>query len=181
MAFQLGALALATVALSAAVGGIGDCAGLAAALAVQSRETSLIFCGVAGLAWLALDRDRRGVLLWALLGFLGAMAVEMVAYAAATGDPLARYRLSLGHVAIPSPELKPGVDTSRSPLFNPDYIAGWKRAAGIEWWWPIDPWLNLLVASPSSACGCSRRPGLGFVYQNRRAGERRDGWCSGRG
>lgn len=147
LAFQLGALALATLAYRRQSARLAVTAGVAAALAVQSRETSLVFCGVAALAWLFLERERRGVLLWVLAGFGGAMAAEMLAYVAATGDPLARYRLSLGHVSIASPELQPWVDTSRSPLLNPNYIAGWKRAMGIELWWPIDPWLNL-AASP---------------------------------
>ena len=164
LAFQFGALALATVAYRRQSAGIAVAAGVAAALAVQSRETSLIFCGVAALAWLALDRERRGVLLWALAGFGGTLAVEMLAYAVATGDPLARYRLSLGHVAIPSPELQPWVDTSRSPLLNPDYVAGWKRAAGIELWWPIDPWLNLL-ASPVIGFWLIAAIGMGIVFR----------------
>ncbi|MEO7410312.1 MAG: glycosyltransferase family 39 protein [Sphingomicrobium sp.] len=164
LAFQLGALALATVAYRRQSVGMAVATGVVAALAVQSRETSLIFCGVAALAWLALDRKRRGVLLWALAGFGGAMAVEMAAYFAATGDPLARYRLSLGHVAIPSPELQPWVDTSRSPLLNPDYIAGWKRVAGIELWWPIDPWLNLL-ASPVIGLWLIAAVGLGPIHK----------------
>jgi len=164
LAFQLGALALASLAYRRQSVAMAVAAGVAAAVAVQSRETSLLFCGVAALAWLMLDRERRGVLLWALAGFGGAMALEMVAYAAATGDPLARYRLSLGHVAIASPELQQWVDTSRSPLLNPDYIAGWKRAAGIELWWPIDPWLNLL-ASPLIGIWLVAAIGMGFAYK----------------
>lgn len=147
LAFQLGALALATTAYRRQSVAIAIAAGVAAALAVQSRETSVMFCAIAAVAWMFLDRERRVVLLWALAGFGGAMALEMAAYAAATGDPLARYRLSLGHVTIASPELQPWVDTTRSPLLNPEYIAGWKRAMGIQLWWPIDPWLNL-IASP---------------------------------
>ena len=164
LAFQLGAVALVTVAYRRQSVVLAVAAGVAAALAVQSRETSFIFCGVAALAWLFLDRDRRGVLLWALAGFGGAMAAEMVAYAVATGDPLARYRLSLGHVAIASPELQPWVDTSRSPLLNPNYIAGWKRAMGIELWWPVDPWLNLL-ASPVLGFWLVAAIGMGFAYK----------------
>ena len=147
LAFQLGSLVLATLAYREQSVGLAVAGGVAAALAVQSRETSLLFCAVAGAAWLWLPRDRRGVLAWGLAGFGGAMAVEILAYAVATGDPLARYRLSLGHVTIASPELEPWVDTLRSPLFNADYVAGWKPAMGIRWWWPIDPWLNLF-ASP---------------------------------
>ena len=162
LAFQLAALALATLAQRRQSVAMAIAAGVAAAIAVQARETSLIFCGVAGLAWLTLDRDRRRVLLWALAGFGGAMAVEVLAYAAATGDPLARYRLSLGHVAVPSPELQPWVDTSRSPLLNPEYIAGWKRAAGIDVWWPVDPWLNLM-ASPVIGLWLIAAVGLGMI------------------
>ena len=162
LAFQLAALALASLAHRRQSVAMAIAAGVAAAIAVQARETSLIFCGVAGLAWLTLDRDRRRVLLWALAGFGGAMAVEVLAYAVATGDPLARYRLSLGHVAIASPELQPWVDTSRSPLLNPEYIAGWKRAVGIEVWWPVDPWLNLL-ASPVVGLWLIAAVGLGVI------------------
>ena len=162
--FQLAALAMTTAAYRQRSPALAVLAGVAAALAVQSRETSLVFCGVAALAWLALDRDRRGVLLWALAGFGGAMVLEMAAYAIATGDPLARYRLSLGHVGIASPELRPGVDTSRGPLLNPDYIAGWKRAMGIHLWWPIDPWLNLL-ASPLIGFWLLAAAGMGLAYK----------------
>lgn len=164
LAFQLGALALATLAYQRQSIRLAVAAGVLAALAVQSRETSLLFCGVAALAWLALDRDRRGALLWALVGFGGTMAGEMIAYAVATDDAVARYRLSLGHVAIPSPELQPWVDTSRSPLLNPDYIAGWKRAAGIELWWPVDPWLNLL-ANPVIGPWLVAAVGLGITHR----------------
>jgi len=162
LAFQLGALALATVAYQRQSAVLAAAAGVAAALAVQSRETSLIFCAVAALAWLFLDRERRRVLVWALAGFGGAMAVEMAGYAIATGDPLARYRLSLRHVTIASPELNPEVDTSKSPLLNPAYVAGWKRAMGIEVWWPIDPWLNLM-ASPVIGLWLLAAIGLGVA------------------
>jgi hypothetical protein len=42
-------------------------------------------------------------------------------------------------------ELAPSVDRSRTPLFNPEFIAGWKREMGIELFWTVDPWLNLLA------------------------------------
>ena len=147
LALQLGALVLATLAyrqqrLRLAVG-----AGVLAGLAVQARDTSLVFCGVAALAWFILDPARRKVLLWSVLGFVGVTAVEMLVYALASGDPLYRYRLAIGHVGVPTVELAGHVDTGQSPLFNPAYIAGWKREAGISLWWPVDPWINLL-ASP---------------------------------
>jgi 4-amino-4-deoxy-L-arabinose transferase-like glycosyltransferase len=147
LALQLGALLLATRAYQRQSATFAVAAGICAAVATEARETSFLFCGAAGLAWLLLERDRRRVLLWALAGFAGAIAVELAAFAAITGDPMFRYHLSLGHVRIPSSELSPSVDTSRSPIFNPQYIAGWRREAGISLWWPLDPWLNL-IASP---------------------------------
>ena len=144
LALQLGALLLATIAFERQSALVAAAAGALAAVAVQARDTSLLFCGAAALGWLLLDRDRRRVLLWALAGFAAVLLAEMAAYAIATGDPLYRHRLALGHGAVRSEELAEWVDTSRSPLFNPDYIAGWKRSAGISLWWPIDPWLNLL-------------------------------------
>lgn len=163
LAFQLGSLALATLAYRRQSVLLTIGAGVAAALAVQSRETSFIFCLVAALAWLRLDAKRRSVLLWSLAGFGGMMAVEMIAYAAATGDPLTRYRLSMAHVEIASAELQPWVDTGRSPLFNPAYVAGWKRAMGIEVWWPIDPWLNLL-ANPLLGYWLVAAIGIGLAF-----------------
>jgi hypothetical protein len=111
---------------------------------VQARDTSILFCGAATLAWFLLDPKRREILLWSVAGFAAIIAIDLVTYAAAAGDPLYRYRLALAHVTIPSEELSATVDTHRSPLFNPAYIAGWKREAGITLWWPLDPWLNLL-------------------------------------
>jgi 4-amino-4-deoxy-L-arabinose transferase-like glycosyltransferase len=147
LALQLAALLVATFAYERQSSKLAAVAGALAAVAVQARDTSMLFCGAACLAWLFLDRERRKVLLWAFTGFAAVIAVELMSYAAATGDPFYRYRLALGHVNIPSAELAATVDTSRSPLFNPDYIAGWKTEAGIQIWWPLDPWLNLL-ASP---------------------------------
>ena len=147
LALQLAALLVATLAYDRQSPQLAAVAGALAAIAVQARDTSILFCGAACLFWLFLDPRRRKVLLWAFTGFCAVVAVELISYAIATGDPFYRYRLAFGHVNIPSAELAATVDTSRTPLFNRDYIAGWRREAGIHLWWPLDPWLNLL-ASP---------------------------------
>ena len=144
LAFQLAALLFATLGFKRQSPILAVVAGVMAAIAVQARDTSILFCGASCLAWFLLQRGRRNVLLWAFAGFAAVVVLDLIFYAIATGDPFFRYRLALGHVNIPSAELAASVDTSRSPLFNPDYIAGWKREAGIQVWWPIDPWLNLL-------------------------------------
>jgi 4-amino-4-deoxy-L-arabinose transferase-like glycosyltransferase len=147
LALQLAALGAATVAYRQQSKVAALVAGLVAALAVQSRETSILFCAAAALAWLLLPRGRREILLWTLAGFGAAMAIEMVAYGMAAGDALFRYRIALQHGAVPTDELPIGFDLSQRPLFNPAYIANWRREMGIHWWWPVDPWLNL-IASP---------------------------------
>ncbi|HEX8216752.1 MAG TPA: hypothetical protein VF577_04740, partial [Allosphingosinicella sp.] len=60
-------------------------------------------------------------------------------------DPFHRLGLSFGHTRIPSAELAEWVDTSKSPLFNPDFIAGWRAANGIETHWTVKPLLNLVT------------------------------------
>jgi hypothetical protein len=147
LAAQLAALVAATFAFQRQSPWWAVAGGVAAAIALQTRETSVAFCVAAAIAWLFLPRERRAVLLWAVPGLIGAMAAEMLVYFAATGDPLLRYRLALGHVAVPSAELPAGFDTNRSPLFNPDYIAAWKREQDIKVHWVVDAWLNL-IASP---------------------------------
>jgi 4-amino-4-deoxy-L-arabinose transferase-like glycosyltransferase len=147
LALQLGALLLATLAYNQRSIAFSIAAGAVAGVAVEARDTSLLFCGAAGIAWFLLEPERRRVLLWSVVGFAAVFAIDFAVYAAATGNPFFRYRLALGHTSVPSVELATNVDTSRSPLFNPAYIAGWRREAGIAVWWPVDPWLNLL-ASP---------------------------------
>lgn len=147
LAFQLAALLAATIAYRRQSALIATAAGLAAGLALQARDTSVVFVTVSGLVWLLLEPRRRKILLWAVTGLLAAIFAEIAFYGFATGDPLLRYRLALGHVAVPTHALPDGFDTSQSPLFNPDYIKAWKREGGITLFWPIDPWLNLLTAA----------------------------------
>ena len=145
LCFQLAALCVATIAYRRQSVWAAVAAGLLASLACQARETSALFLLLSALAWLRLPAGRRNILLYCIAGLALGLAAEMVAYGALTGDPLFRYRLALGHGAVPSAELASSVDTSRSALFNPDFIAGWRREMGIRLWWPLDPWLNLLA------------------------------------
>jgi 4-amino-4-deoxy-L-arabinose transferase-like glycosyltransferase len=119
--------------------------GIALGIAAQTRDTSLAMFPIAILAVAMLPRDRRGPMLLMLPGMFLPMMVEALTYWIVADDPLWRFRLSLGHTNIPSAELPEGFDTSQSPLFNPHYIAAWKREAGVSIFWPIDPWLNLLT------------------------------------
>ncbi|RIA45660.1 dolichyl-phosphate-mannose-protein mannosyltransferase [Hephaestia caeni] len=120
-------------------------AGVMLALAVQSRETGFAYIIVAGAAFLCADRETRRILFWAVPGFVAPIAVEMAAFTAMFGDPLARYAIALHHTAVPSTALAAGVDVSRGPLLNPAVIAGWRPVSGIDVHWTINPVINLLA------------------------------------
>jgi hypothetical protein len=119
--------------------------GLGLAFAVLARETSAVFAAAAGIAFLRAPTAQKRVLVWAAPAFALPIAAEMLVYLLATGDPFHRLRLAFGHTRIPSAELADWVDTGRSPLFNPDFIAGWRAANGIEAHWTVKPLLNLLT------------------------------------
>lgn len=141
---QLAALGLATTAIRQRSVGYALAGGACAGLAVAARDTSLLFAGLAVIAWWLLAPQRRSLLIWSIAGFTAIVAAEVLVYALATGEPLLRFKLALAHGNVPSSELAAWVDTSKSPILNPQFIAGWKRTLGLEIWWPIDPWLNLL-------------------------------------
>jgi 4-amino-4-deoxy-L-arabinose transferase-like glycosyltransferase len=119
--------------------------GAGLAFAMLARETSAVFVAGAGIAFLCAPAAQKRVLAWALPAFVLPLAAEMLAYLAATGDPFYRLRLAFGHTRIPSTELASWVDTRRSAFFNPDFIAGWRAANGIEAHWTVKPIVNLLT------------------------------------
>lgn len=115
-------------------------AGLLLGLAIQCRPTMLAL-GPPILLFIA--REPRLVLRLGI-GVFVPLAVEAVLYWIMLGDPLAPWKLSLAHTTIPSSELN-GVDLSRSPILNPDFIAGWRPAAGIPAHWSIQAIVNYLA------------------------------------
>ncbi|MCM8556403.1 glycosyltransferase family 39 protein [Sphingomicrobium sediminis] len=147
LAFQLAALLAATIAFQRQSVGYAVLGGLLAAFALASRNTSILFLGISAWSWLFLDADKRKVLLWAILGLAIGVMAEMAVYAAATGDPLYRYLLAMNHTGIPSAALPDDFDITQSALFNPAYVAAWEREAGVQVFWPIDGWLNLMVGA----------------------------------
>ena len=120
-------------------------AGLSWSLAFQVRETAvaaLPLLAVAG--WMLARRDISAIAA-AAMGAAIPLLLELIAYYAATGDPLWRRHLSVAHTNIPSTELVGQVDHSKPPFFNPDYIAGWKHQPGIKLHWTVDGLLNLVA------------------------------------
>ena len=143
IAWQLAAFAAGLLAFDRNSRGWAAASGIALGIAAAARDTSLLMFPIAALAAVYFGRERRA-LWWLIPAMIVPMVIEAASYALVAGDPFWRFRLSLGHVGIPSAELPAGFDTSQSPLLNPDYIANWRRESEIHVFWPIDPWLNLV-------------------------------------
>jgi 4-amino-4-deoxy-L-arabinose transferase-like glycosyltransferase len=149
LAFQLAAVLLALRAREDGEYASFFATGIAAALTVAMRETSLAFVGPLAVAMAYHCRDRGPALRWFASGVAVPIAAECVGYALVTGDPFYRFRLALDHNLIRSSELKHSVDIHAEPLFNPMFIAGWKPAVGIDLHWTINPIVNLLCGLQS--------------------------------
>lgn len=143
---QLLAVLSALIAVSRHSRNWAFAAGLAAAMAFETRETSAAFLVAAALICVLASRSHLRLFAWSLAGFAIVIASEMLLYGMTTGHIFYRYSLSLHHGDLFSSELDPRVDRTRSPILNPAFIAGWNREMGIHVFWPIDPWINLIVS-----------------------------------
>lgn len=131
-------------------------AGALLAMAVLCRPSQLSALPmVAFLAWWLEPRSLK----WFVIGFCAPLVAEALVYLITVGDPLYPWKLSLQHMqfwklsmddARLGEFLSAEVDTTKSPLFNPEFIGGWVPAAKIEAHWTIQGIINLLA---SAECG----------------------------
>ncbi len=119
-------------------------AGVLLSVALQARMTSVVWLPVAAMFLLAF-RDLRRLAPAALGGFFVPTCLEATLYGLWAGRPFLSQQLSAAHTRIQSTELPPSVDLSQSPLFNPQFIGGWRPKMGIHVHWTIDGALNLLA------------------------------------
>jgi len=120
-------------------------AGLLFAMAVQVRETA-IFAGLfAGFLWVRGPKPRLSDLAAAAAGFAVPFLVEFAWFAASTGDPLYRRKLSMAHTQLWSSELLGPIDRQHWPFFNTANIAHWRMEPGLHVHWAIDGLLNLFI------------------------------------
>ena len=136
-------------------------AGALMAMAVLCRPTQFAALPiVALLAWYNGPRNLK----WFALGFIVPLAGESLIYFILAGDPLYPWKLSLTHMQTWRASLdkvdyshfmSPDVDTTKSPLFNPDFIGGWVPISGIETHWTVQGILNLLVNPESGVTLCA--------------------------
>jgi 4-amino-4-deoxy-L-arabinose transferase-like glycosyltransferase len=117
-------------------------AGALLTLAVLCRPTQLASLPLVGLYAWHMRRDRMPLF---ALGLLLPLAAEAVVYWISTGSPLYPWLLSLHHAQHPSSMLSPTVDTTKSELFNPDFIGGWLPHARIDAPWYIRGFANFMV------------------------------------
>ena len=121
-------------------------AGLLFSLAIQVRETSVVAVPFAlAHVWLRTPRPRRSDWAAAGIGFAIPFAIAFAVFAASTGDPFYRLKISMLHTQIWSSELVGPIDRQHSPLFNAHNIANWRMEPGIHVHWAIDGLLNLFV------------------------------------
>lgn len=118
-------------------------AGLMAGLATQARPTGMTLLPIV-VGLFVLSRRSHWIVPFLIAAALPSV-VEAITYAATAGDPLLGWKLSLAHTRIPSSELLPTVNPAHSPLFNPEYIGGWRRPMDIEVHWLVDGLLNYVM------------------------------------
>jgi 4-amino-4-deoxy-L-arabinose transferase-like glycosyltransferase len=145
IAFLLGFAAAALMTLESGRATWAFAAGISLGLAIAARETALVAGLVAAGAGLFLPAAKRRLGAVAAAGIAVPMLLEMLLFAIRTGDPLRRAALALGHVAIPSREFVRKGESGGLPLFNPEVIAGWVPACGIDLHWAVNGPINLLV------------------------------------
>lgn len=140
-------------------------AGALLALAVLCRPTQLAALPILGLLAWWMDRERFW---WFVAGFATPIVIEALVYLFVVGDPLYPWKLSLNHMASwrasmdpfhYSRFMSPEVDTTQSPLFNPDFIDGWAPVSGIEAHWTVEGFINLFF---SVECGMTLTSALGI-------------------
>lgn len=122
-------------------------AGMLLGVAAQARMTTLVWLPLAAIALPFVSREVRRLVPAALGGFALPLALEALAYGIWAGRPLLSQQLSAAHTRIASSELPASVDLSRSPLFNPQFIGGWRPAMDVHIHWTVDGVVNL-IANP---------------------------------
>ena len=119
-------------------------AGLLLGVAAQARMTSLTWLPIIAVGALLVPVVRRLVPA-AFAGFFLPLGFEAAVYGSWAGRPFLTQQLSVAHTRIPSEELSRSVDLSQSPLFNPQFIGGWRPKMDIHVHWAADGLLNLLL------------------------------------
>lgn len=149
LTLMLAAAACASIAATSRQQRWAAAAGAFLALAIQTRMSGVVLLPMVIAAAVLVPPLRRFMPAF-VAGLAAPLLAEGLAQAMLTGDALHSWRLALGHTGVPSDALSAHVDTSRSPLFNPDFIGGWKPHSGVALHWSIQGVANLLI-SPAIA------------------------------
>lgn len=129
-------------------------AGMCAALAVETRATSLVALPVFAAALLLMKSRTRDLAAFAC-GFAAPMAAQSIADLAFTGNALHHWQLQLGHTALPSTQLPQAAANSGSPILNLAIIRAWPPAAGIDSHWSVRALVNLFASPEAGLTLCA--------------------------
>lgn len=120
-------------------------AGVFLGVALQARMTGIVWLPIIATALALAAPAHRRLAVPIFAGIAIPLGIEAIYYALAAGDPFLSQHLAAAHGRIPSNALLPGVDLSQSPLFNPDFIGGWRPTMNIYLHWSVDGIVNLLA------------------------------------
>ena len=120
--------------------------GLAAGLAILTRETAVVLPLVYGIAFLWRPGMSRGSYTWIAAGLILPIAIDTLWLWQQTGDALYRYHIDSGHIHIASAHLRGGVYTGvRGPILNFDLASRWVPSGPLPIHWSVDPLINLII------------------------------------
>ena len=129
-------------------------AGVCAALAIETRATSLVALPVFAAVLLLMKSRARDLAAFAC-GFAVPIAAQAIADLVYTGNALHHWQLQLGHTALPSSQLPQAAAESGSPILNFAIISAWPPAAGIDSHWSVRALVNLFASPEAGLTLCA--------------------------
>lgn len=119
--------------------------GAVAGFAVCVRETSIAL-GL-GLLLASLYLPRLPLRLWVIAGVSAAIlpVSEYVILWVASGDPLYRLHVDMGHLGIQSDDIRGGAAAGQSAILNSAVMERWDGAGPVHWHWLVDTYINAFL------------------------------------
>lgn len=120
-------------------------AGLAASLALITRETSAYLLLIYAALFVAGRPVARREMLWIAAGAAPLLLGETLWLWSATGDWLYRAHVAMHHVEVPSTHMAGSVDTSGRVFFNGALAAKWTVEGPVNVHWAVNPIIYFFI------------------------------------
>jgi hypothetical protein len=127
-------------------------AGVAASLAMLTRETTYYVPVAYGLLFLVGKPLPRKDLLWVVVGALPLLLAEELWLGLSTGDWLYRQHIDMSHVLIPSAHMIGGIHKG-SVLFSSSLASSWTVDGPVNVHWSINPLIYLFLSPEYGGIG----------------------------